>query len=105
MQPPPCTKAARDSSRNTVGTTILCWFRTDPVALDYTGWQIIERKRARKRIEDAGSREASATLHYNGGRQVITAWARMTQGRFTLGRSLAGEAAGHTRSEEVQYVL
>jgi hypothetical protein len=35
----------------------------DPVALDYTGWQIIERKRAEKGLKTLEGDKPSATLH------------------------------------------
>jgi pyruvate formate lyase activating enzyme len=58
----------------------------DPVALDYTGWQIIERKRAEKGLKTLEGRGARAALHCDRGRCASTGWARMIPKRFRLSR-------------------
>jgi len=44
----------------------------DPVALDYTGWQIIERKRAEKASSRCGT-SSGTDLHCQGGRSAAQA--------------------------------
>ena len=57
MRPRRCTKAGRRYKPEHSWQNNALMVSQDPVALDYTGWQIIERKRAEKGLKTLEAEE------------------------------------------------